>query len=291
MGQQLSKVQSEPIDDAGFNFDRIFSNSDKKIDISLYYPFNTFSSPTTNSIEPDHGDQISSFQIQFINKIQNNILFLTKLAQEEDTNTKPKETLLASADEFVADCCQKFRAEMEDVSANKQQLRASLIKKMKADTLTDLSIFVQSYIDSSSEDSTTVPARKTAYQTKQLTYFAIESLITILLILIKSAEKHDPTIIQRILTLTSQLCEQLPMNCLSSSNQDNFLFISLKPLIDYIEELSLTNDPMVTKLTRKTLLSFSVAKGSFKDLLPLLNELIFTPTDIDIGYEFNNTIK
>jgi hypothetical protein len=149
----------------------------------------------------------------------------------------------------------------------KEQLQISLTKKLKIDSNMNLSIFLQSYIDSTIND-----------RDQQLSYFAIQSLTSILLILIKSAEKNDPTIIHQILILTGQLCEQLPMECLSSEN--TLLFKSLEPLTNYINELSLSTDSILLKQIIQIRLSFSIAKGSFKDLLPLLNELIFNTTEI-----------
>jgi hypothetical protein len=296
MGQQLFKVQLDQGNTAAFNFDPILSNRGKD-DISLFIPLKTSSDPTTNSTELNKDYPMLNSQIEFVKQIQNDLLLLTKSSQWEDINTKINEILAVDASVFVADCHRRLTQEIEDLLENKQRLRTAVIKKTKDDTYADVSIFTQSFIDSSSEHAIALstetannsnhaqqlPKLKADYQAEQLSYFAIQSLISILLILIKSAEKNDPMIIHQILILTSQLCEQLPMNCLSSSNKNTFLIRSLKPLINYINELSSTNnDPLVAKQTMKILLSFSIAKGSFKDILFLLRELIFTNTDIHI---------
>ena len=69
------------------------------------------------------------------------------------------------------------------------------------------------------------------------------------------------------------------MQCKESSI-NNSLFKSLEPLINYINELSLSTDLFISKQTIKILLSFSIAKGSFKDILYLLNKLIFNTNEI-----------
>ncbi len=66
--------------------------------------------------------------------------------------------------------------------------------------------------------------------------------------------------------------EQLPAKCLSIS--DNLLSASLKPLTNYIDDLALSKDSMVSKQARKVQLSFSIAQASFKDILPVLTYLI-----------------
>jgi len=65
---------------------------------------------------------------------------------------------------------------------------------------------------------------------KNVSYFTLQSLISILLILIKSTEKSDSTIIYQIFSLASQLTEQIAMKCLSSSNFPSYSFRT----IDYL---------------------------------------------------------
>ncbi|CAF1245865.1 unnamed protein product [Rotaria sordida] len=121
-------------------------------------------------------------------------------------------------------------------------------------------------------------------QVKELSFFAVQSLITMLLMLLESVHKSDSTIIHKMLNLTNQLVEQIPLNYLSSDvykRSDN-LFKSLKPLTNYIQELSTQTDinPIAVNQSFNILFNFSVMKASFEDILPLIRKLIFNTNDI-----------
>jgi hypothetical protein len=136
------------------------------------------------------------------------------------------------------------------------------------------------------QDSNVVEQKleKAKFQVQQTTYFAIRSLTSLLLILIKSAEKNDPIFVEELLTLTTQLCDQIPMSCFkafeSSSIIDNHWFKSLQPLTNYINELSLSKNIMMANKAMKILLSLSIAKASFKDILPILGKFIFNQVHV-----------
>ncbi|CAF4353999.1 unnamed protein product, partial [Rotaria sordida] len=74
----------------------------------------------------------------------------------------------------------------------------------------------------SNVDKQTIERAK--FHAQQVSYFSIQSLTSLLIILIKSAEKNDPTFVQELLTLAIQLCDQIPMNSFKSSE--------LSPIID-----------------------------------------------------------
>jgi hypothetical protein len=165
----------------------------------------------------------------------------------------------------------KIKGESESRLSCKQQLRTSLMKKVKDD---DDNIIVLSEDNNDSDQ----PEQKAKEQSEQLSYSSIQSLMSIVLILIKSVEKNDPSIIQQILTVVRQLSEQLPIKSVSSTS--NLVFKSWQPLINYIQELSLTTDPIISKQTIEILLRFFLAKGSLRNILLLSNRLIFNTTDI-----------
>ncbi|CAF4713007.1 unnamed protein product, partial [Rotaria socialis] len=75
----------------------------------------------------------------------------------------------------------------------------------------------------------------------------------------------------------------IPLNYLSSNiyKRSNNLFKSLKPLTDYIQELSIQTDinPIAANQSIKILFNLSVMKASFKDMLPLIRKLIFITND------------
>ena len=256
MGQQLFKVHLN-IDDTTLADSNTNLSTVDKDDISFFFPLTS-----SDSTELNNDQQTSNSQIEYVKNIQNYISTLTKPIQWEEFNTEIDRILMEiGADKSNGPSYQKIVNEIKERLEYKQQLQTALIQKLENDNYTTQSIFSQ-------------PLN----QSEQLSYFAIQSLISILLILIKSTEKNDPTVIQQILMLTSQLCEQLPMNSLSSTN--NFLFKSLEPLTNYLHELSSITDPIISKQATQILLNFAVAKGSFKDILILLNKLIFNTTDI-----------
>ena len=273
MGQQLFKVHLDIDDKTVINSDVDLSSAGKD-DTSFFFP-----SKSSDLTELNNDHQISTFQTEYIKQIRNYLSTLTKPIQWETINTEINEILMSNIFISITEQKKKLAEENDNRLVYKQQLETSLKKKLKDDNYANVSIFARPFSDASSESNNDDDKKqqKAKYQSEQLSYFATQSLISILLILIKSAEKNDPTIIHQILSLTSALCEQLPMKCLSSTN--SFLFKSLQPLISYIDELSLMTDPLISKQATKILLSFSIAKGSFNDILLLLNKLIFNTTD------------
>jgi hypothetical protein len=204
----------------------------------------------SNTIETCNGkDDINLFlsvKERLIKKIQNNLSLLTDTTKLTDLNAQIHKL-------FEKDI---FLSVVTHHTSAIEELKDILTKKFKSSD------------DKNNKES----------QVQELSYLIIQSLTSMLLTLIKSAEKNDPTIVHQILTLSGQLCEQIPVRCLSIN--DNRLSSSLKPLTDYIDNLTLSKDSMVAKQALKVQLTFSIAQGSFKNILSLLTYLIFITDDV-----------
>ena len=225
MGQQLFKVHLNQDDNTTITSDTILSSAGKD-DISFFFPLKT----SSDLAEFNNDHQIPNSQTECIKQIRDYLFTLTNPIQWVNMDTEFKQFLENNVFPSVAELNKKVAEEINNRLAYKQQLQTSLMNKQKEDNYNNVSIFAQSFIDSTWGNTTVTGDQKD----KQLSYFAIQSLLSIILILIKSAEKNDPTIIHQILTLTGELCEQLPVKCLSSQN--SFLFKSLEPLTNYIQD-------------------------------------------------------
>ncbi|CAF0773776.1 unnamed protein product [Adineta ricciae] len=206
-------------------------------DISYFFPVNT-----------SHDQKIDNSESLVIKRIQNQLALLTKFTTSEEIETKINDLLTK---DILARSENSYKSTIERIE-RRLELQTTLTKDLQ------------------SEKSTSIRNN----DNQQLSYFAIRSVSSILLILIKSAQKHDPCIVDEILTLTSELCDELPMKCFTSSNHRHLLK-SLTPLISYIEQLLTSNDLNQARQVRIILLSFAIARGSFKDILSLLTEMIF----------------
>jgi hypothetical protein len=301
MGQHLFKVNLETVD--SIDNSTVFLSSSDTDDLSFFYSSTLPVETTTSPVEYETSSQIPNCKSLFIKQIQNHLAVLTNSAELKELNTQINDILIGNVLLSISNCYKKAMREITDILENQQRLQTSLMSKVNEEEYAILSIFAKPFVDSSSKDKNTSSAetevetdgerqlrlakqkqQKAELQAQQISYFALQSLTSVLLILMKSAEKNDPAVVQQILVLTNQLCEQIPMNSLSpiesSSNYSGFLFKSLKPLITYIDEVSLTKDPIVVKEAKKILLSFAIAKGSFRDILPVLYRLIFETSDV-----------
>lgn len=280
MGQQLFKAHFEINDNFEIDSDTISSITGQD-DISYFFPSKS-SDIKPHSHEFNNNDQNSHSHIESIKRTRHDLSLLTKLIKWEEINSEINDILMNNVFNLLVEQNKQIIKDVNERLTYTKQLQTSFMKKLKDDTYNNISIFAQSCIVNSSDDTATETEddknKKSKLLSKQLSYLGIQSLSSILLVLIKSAEKNDPVIVNEILTLTSELCEQLPMKCLSSDNI--FLFKSLKPLTNYIQQLTLASDPIISKQATKILLSFFVAKGSFKDILSLLNKLVFNTNDI-----------
>ena len=264
MGQQLYKAHLDTVEQTAqkpteFNPDTILSNRTQD-DISFLLPSKNATDLTSDTCDTSSSRPTATSQLEYIKQIRQHLSLLTQTTVWN-----------VLSDEVLSSLVNLHRSVLADTAANgdsRKQLQVSLGEKFEQDRQSETPIFAQPLANASSNRS------------EQLSYFALQSLASILLILIKSAEKHDPTLVQQIIALAGQLCVQLPMKSLSSSNHSALLFKSLKPIIDYIHELALTSDPILSKQATIILLTFSVAKGSLKDILPFLSTLLFDTTDV-----------
>jgi hypothetical protein len=261
MSQHLSNINSKIVDSLETSDTKLNSNTietcNGKDDINLFLTFK------------------ASNHERLIKQIQNNLSLLTDTTKLTDRNTQIQK--LFEKDIFLSVVTYHTSAieDLKGIFINEQQLRESLTKKLADDQTTDRPIFFKrsTLFSKSSDDKNNKES-----PVQELSYFIIQSLTSMLLTLIKSAENNDPTIVYQILTLSGQLCEQIPAKCLSIN--DNRLSVSLKPLTNYIDNLTLSKDSMVAKQALKVRLSFSIAQGSFKNILPLLTYLIFITDDV-----------
>jgi hypothetical protein len=239
MGQHLSNINSKIVDSVKSSDAKTIETCNGKDDINLFLPVKA---PISSSI----GSLFQSDHERLIKQIQNNLSLLTDTTQHTDLNAQIHKL-------FEKDI---FLSVVTHHTSAIEELKDILTKKFKSSD------------DKNNKES----------QVQELSYFIIQSLTSMLLTLIKSTEKNDPTIVYQILTLSGQLYEQMPVKCLSIN--DNRLSASLKPLTDYIDNLTLSKDSMVAKQALKVQLGFSIAQGSFKNILPLLTYLIFITDDV-----------
>jgi hypothetical protein len=247
-------------------------------DVHLFLPFDILNEMKKNSISlPNQkiSNELLIAKETLINRIRNDISIFSELPGVKEFNTKLSEMLQKIFD-YVATRNTSLQNCIQSIAKKQEQLRNSHAEKLKDDENEVTSIFSETLIDSEK-----VSAEQ---QIKDLSFFAFQSLITMLLMLLESVHKSDSTIVHRMLNLTNQLVEEIPLNYLSSDvyKRSNNLFKSLNPLTIYLQELSVQTDvdPLAAHQSIKILLNFSVLKTSFKDILPLIRKLISNTNDI-----------
>jgi len=312
MGQNLSNANTKLTefvkkDGIPLTTEKILSGSDTN-DTSVFLCSKNLTDTTTCTTESNYDNLIANSEKQLIQNIQNQLYLLTNINELEKINSQIHATLTET---IFLPMVTDFRQTINDIKATfekQEQLQISLIKKLEDEKNIDQGIFT--LIDSSSENTNDDNVQESEFdkqikkeaniQDQQLSHLATESFSSILLLLIKSAEKYDPSTVHQVLTLTGQLYENIPMKYLSTiNNKNNFLFKSLISLTNYVNQLPPSTDLIIKKETIKILLSFAIAKGSFKDILPILNQLIFNTTDvfnvrnlfIQLNNGLTNTIK
>ncbi|CAF4710126.1 unnamed protein product [Rotaria sp. Silwood1] len=302
MGQQLSLTDIKIPDLLATNnqhSDKILSNG-RIEDVHLFLPLDIINAISKSSISSyDHdSDQKSSIELPItkqtlIKHIRTDLSLLTKLSGLDELNTEIA-GIIQQVFDHITITNTNLQNAMQSIIDKQQQLKNSYVEKLKDDKNATTSIFSQPFIDSSSSEkvsnenqtnnNSVKQIRLHQFQAEQLSFFGVQSLISMLLILLKSVQKYDSTIVHQMLSLTNQLVEQIPLHYLSSDvyKRSSNLFKSLKPLTNYINELSIQteNDPIAANQSIKILLNFSVIKGSLKDVLPLIRKLIFNTTDI-----------
>ena len=132
-----------------------------------------------------HDQKIDNSESLVIKRIQNQLALLTKSITSEEIETKINDLLTK---DILASCENSYKSTIERIK-HRLELQTTLTKDLQ------------------SEKSPSVRNN----DDQHLSYFAIRSVSSILLVLIKSAQKHDPCIVDEILTLTTDLCAELPM--------------------------------------------------------------------------------
>ncbi|CAF3090364.1 unnamed protein product [Rotaria sp. Silwood2] len=300
MGQQMSLTNLKNPDLLAINnehSDKILSDG-RIEDIHLFLPLDVINAISKNSVSSYDPNQKCSIELPitkqtFIKHIRTDLSLLTNSSGLNELNTKIAEIIQQVFDR-IALTNTTLQNDIQSIIDKQQQLKNSYIERLKEDENATTSIFAQAFIDSSNlenvsnehqtDNNSVKQTRLHQFQAEQLSFFAVQSLISMLLILLKSVQQYDSTIVHQMLNLTNQLVEQIPLHYLSSDvyKRSSNLFKSLKPLTNYINELSIQTevDPIAANQSIKILLNFSVIKGSLKDVLPLIRKLIFNTTDI-----------
>lgn len=287
MGQVLSDVNSEIIrwidnDRAVFTLDSLLSGNGKE-NIDLFLP--------TKALIDTTPKRISFSERVLIKQIQHYLLLLTETHELTDMNNKISKTLIENGLTAITHCYRNALLEMKTIVDKQRQLRNLLIR-----TIHDRSILLIDTINSTQNNQNTTIANeiqdKGDIEDKNLFYTAINLLTTLLLVSIKAHEQTDPSIGSQIVATAASLCEQISIKSLSyynqsSTNSTNAIFQSLKPLITYMHELSISSDRAVASQAITVLLKFSIAQKSFRDLLPVIKKLIFNSIDVyDVRHLF-----
>ncbi|CAF3356499.1 unnamed protein product [Rotaria socialis] len=280
MGQQVSLADLKIPDLFATNTqhsDEVSSTNETE-DIHLFLPFNIVNEINKNSHSfhnQKRSNELSITKQTLINHIRNDISVFSNLSGVNEFNTGIAEIIKKIFD-YIETTNTTLRNSMQSTITKQKQLKNSYVEKLKDDENENTSIF--SEILNNSEKISD------EQQAKELSFFAVQSFINMLLVLLESVQKSDFTIVHQMLSLTIRLVEQIPLNYLSSDvyKRSHNLFKSLKPLINYMQQLSLQTDidPIAANQSIEILFNFSTVKASFKDILPLIRKLIFNTNDI-----------
>ncbi|CAM4811668.1 unnamed protein product [Rotaria magnacalcarata] len=293
MGQHLSNVNLKLVDWASKDGtklapDAIIAGNGQE-NISPFVSMKTLADTTTN--------QILSSEKLLIKQIQNYLLSLSKANKLVEINAEINKILMETCFVPIID---RYRSELQGLKniVDKQQELQKHFKKTIREKNTSL---VETATSIGTIEKSTVANEMQhieANEVQPFSCFAINLLASLLLVSIKAQERIDPSIATQIITSASPLVEQIPIRNLSSdelsSNANSLMSKSLAPLISYINELSMSEDHALTRPAVQILLTFSIAHGSFKDLLPIISRLIFNSTDIynvrDLITKMNNQL-
>jgi hypothetical protein len=244
-------------------------SDDQTENIHLFLPFEIINEINKNS------NDLSIAKEKLINQIRNDIFISSNLPVINEFNTKMTE-IIKKLLEYIVTQYTNLQNSKQSITDKQIQLKKSYDEKLQDDENATTSVLSEESIDSEKGSN--------EQQLKELSFFAVESLITMILLLLESIQKSDSTIIHQMLILKNQLLEQIPLNYLSSDiyKRSSPLFKSIKPLTDYIQELLIPTDidPIAANQSIKILFNFSVMKSSLKDILPLIKKLMFNTNDI-----------
>ncbi|CAF3719514.1 unnamed protein product [Rotaria sp. Silwood1] len=300
MGQQLSSSNLKISDLLASNnqhSDSILSNG-RTEDVHLFLPLDVINSISKNVILSHDHNQKSSIELpitkQTLTKqIRTDLSLLTNSSGLDAFNTEIA-GIIQQVFDRIATTNTTLQNAIQSIIDKQQQLKNSYAEQLKDNENANTSIFAQSFVSSSNSENISNENQKEnnsikqtqlhQFQAEQLSFFAIQSLISMLLMLLQTVKKYDSTIVHQMLILTNQLVEQIPLKYLSLDvyKRSSNLFKSLKPLVNYINEFSIQTEinPVAANQSITILLNFSIIKGSLKDALPLIRKLIFNTTDI-----------
>ena len=274
--------------------------------VELFLPLKSINGANVNLVSQNDRDEQSSIgrvtsKQKLINQIRSDLSRLTNSSELSELNAEITRRIEQVLDHVRA-IDRSVMNEIQSILDKQNQLQRSYTEKVKDDENAAASIFAQSSVDSNklthleTDMSLSKQTKSSQLQSQKLSFFAIQSSISILLILVKSSEKSDQTLVNQILRLTTQLVEQLPMKSTSFdvSKSSSGLYKSLKPLINLSSvsyHYKIKSTHMYSKQATYILLTFSIVKNSFKDILPLLIKLAFNTNDIydirDLFIELN----
>ncbi|CAF3840928.1 unnamed protein product [Rotaria sordida] len=295
MGAQLSKINLKLIeltttDDLTLSSDTIVSSYGKE-DINLFLPIKFTTDTKTSLILSDDDCQIFNYENKLIKQIRNHLSLLTNTTEQIAINDEIDHILMKDIYELITNQYQRAMKDIQHIFNTKEELHRTIKEKLDIDKNIDEFISTVPYATTRVEEEKKIEVATTTSKQQQVDVgfqkflgFSLQMLTSVLLILIRSAEKNDPSIINQILTLANQFCEQIPIERLSSSilspTTHNLLWKPLQPLTNYINELYLSEDQHVSNQSIKILLSISIAKGSLKDILSILKKLIFNKDNV-----------
>ena len=202
-------------------------------------------------------------QIQSINTIREHLTALTKCNAWNVIKEQLSETIKTNVTKMIKEYYETIFQEIDHFKKKKE-----IFRKRIDETFEDNRSQTQRLSSGKSSDISI--DTKNERMKMELSSFGIRSLISTVLLLIRSAEKHDPSLVDEILVFATELTRQLPVKCLSSYKIDPSWIKSLEPLIVYMNGLSTRSNPSLVGQAQMILLSMAMAKGSLKDLLPLI---------------------
>ncbi|CAF1048824.1 unnamed protein product [Rotaria sordida] len=265
MGAQLSKINLKLIeltttDDLTLSSDTIVSSYGKE-DINLFLPIKFTTDTKTSLILSDDDCRIFNYENKLIKQIRNHLSLLTNTTEQIAINDEIDHILMKDIYELITNQYQRAMKDIQHIFNTKEELQRTIKEKLDIDKNIDEFISTVPYATTRVEEEKKIEVTTTTSKQQQVDVgfqkflgFSLQMLTSVLLILIRSAEKNDPSIINQMLTLANQFCEQIPIERLSSSilspTTHNLLWKPLQPLTNYINELYLSEDQHVSNQSK-----------------------------------------